>query len=326
MKAIQCVEWGPPERLALVDVNLPEPGAQDVRVRVEAAGVNFPDALIVQKKYQVQPPLPFTPGTEVAGTIDAVGSEVKHLKTGDRVAAIVGTGGFAQFVCAPAMLVAPLPDGVASDTAAAFTLTYATSHHALFDRGSLKAGETLAVLGAGGGVGLAAVELGKIAGAKVIAAASSDEKLAAAREHGADVSINYGRGDLREALKDATGGRGVDVIYDPVGGRYTEAALRSLAWRGRLLVIGFADGQIPQLPANLLLIKGTSAVGVFWGEFAKREPRENARMLGELFGWLAQGKLKPHVSRSYPLRETPQALEALLERRAVGKLVINPWS
>jgi len=326
MKAIQCVEWGLPERLALVDLDLPEPGARDVRVRVEAAGVNFPDALIVQKKYQVQPPLPFIPGTEVAGTIDAVGAEVKHLKSGDRVAAIVGTGGFAQFVCAPSTLVAPLPDGIASDTAAAFTLTYATSHHALFDRGSLKAGETLAVLGAGGGVGLAAVELGKIAGATVIAAASSDEKLAAAREHGADVSINYGRVELRDALKEATGGRGVDVIYDPVGGRYAESALRSLAWRGRLLVVGFADGQIPQLPANLLLIKGTSAVGVFWGEFARREPRENARMLGELFAWLAQGKLKPHVSRAYPLRETPQALEALLERRAVGKLVINPWS
>ena len=326
MKAIQCVEWGLPERLALVDVDLPEPGARDVRVRVEAAGVNFPDALIVQKKYQVQPPLPFIPGTEVAGTIDAVGAEVKHLKSGDRVAAIVGTGGFAQFVCAPATLVAPLPDGIASDTAAAFTLTYATSHHALFDRAGLKAGETLAVLGAGGGVGLAAVELGKIAGATVIAAASSDEKLAAAREHGADVSINYSRVELRDALKEATGGRGVDVIYDPVGGRYAESALRSLAWRGRLLVVGFADGQIPQLPANLLLIKGTSAVGVFWGEFARREPRENVRMMGELFAWLAQGKLKPHVSRAYPLRETPQALEALLERRAVGKLVINPWS
>lgn len=326
MKAIQCVEWGLPERLALVDLDLPEPGARDVRVRVEAAGVNFPDALIVQKKYQVQPPLPFIPGTEVAGTIDAVGPEVKHLKSGDRVAAIVGTGGFAQFVCAPATLVALLPDGIASDTAAAFTLTYATSHHALFDRGSLKAGETLAVLGAGGGVGLAAVELGKIAGATVIAAASSDEKLAAAREHGADVSINYGHVELRDALKEATGGRGVNVIYDPVGGRYAESALRSLAWRGRLLVVGFADGQIPQLPANLLLIKGTSAVGVFWGEFARREPRENAKMLGELFAWLAQGKLKPHVSRAYPLRETPQALEALLERRAVGKLVINPWS
>jgi NADPH2:quinone reductase len=324
MKAIQCVEWGTPERLVLADVALPEPGAGEVRVRVEAAGVNFPDALIVQKKYQVQPPLPFTPGTEVAGTVDAVGSNVTHLRVGQRVGAFVGLGGFAEFVCAPAAMVAPLPPGVSTEAAAAFTLTYATSHHALFDRGQLKAGETLAVLGAGGGVGLAAVELGKIAGARVIAVASSEDKLAAARAHGADTTINYGTDDLREALKAATAGKGADVIYDPVGGKHTEAALRSLAWRGRLLIVGFADGTIPQIPANLLLIKGTSAVGVFWGEFARREPQSNQAMLMELFGWLAQGRLKPHVSRRYPLAEAPQALTALLERRAVGKLVIVP--
>lgn len=324
MKAIQCVEWGTPERLVLADVALPEPGADEVRVRVEAAGVNFPDALIVQKKYQVQPPLPFIPGTEVAGTVDAVGSNVKHLKLGERVGAFVGLGGFAEFVCAPAAMVAPLPPGVSTEAAAAFTLTYATSHHALFDRGQLKAGETLAVLGAGGGVGLAAVELGKIAGARVIAVASSEDKLTAARAHGADATINYGSDDLREALKAATAGKGADVIYDPVGGRHTEAALRSLAWRGRLLVVGFADGNIPQIPANLLLIKGASAMGVFWGEFARREPQANRAMLMELFAWLAQGRLRPHVSRRYPLAEAPQALSALLERRAVGKLVIVP--
>ncbi len=324
MKAIQCVEWGLPERLALVDIPLPEPKAGEVRIRVEAAGVNFPDALIVQKKYQLQPPLPFIPGTEVAGTVDAVGPDVRRLKAGDRVGAFVGLGGFAEFVCAPSAMTAPLQPGVSAETAAAFTLTYATSHHALFDRGQLKAGETLAVLGAGGGVGLAAVELGKIAGARVIAVASSEEKLEAARTHGADDTINYVRSDLREALKSATGGKGVDVIYDPVGGKHTEAALRSLAWRGRLLVVGFADGEIPQIPANLLLIKGTSAVGVFWGEFAKREPQANQSMLTELFTWLAQGKLKPHVSRTYPLAEAPRALEALLDRRAVGKLVIKP--
>ncbi len=326
MKAIQCVEWGTPERLVLADVALPEPGADEVRVRVEAAGVNFPDALIVQKKYQVQPPLPFIPGTEVAGTVDAVGSNVKHLKLGERVGAFVGLGGFAEFVCAPAAMVAPLPPGVSTEAAAAFTLTYATSHHALFDRGQLKAGETLAVLGAGGGVGLAAVELGKIAGARVIAVASSEDKLTAARAHGADATINYGSDDLREALKAATAGKGADVIYDPVGGRHTEAALRSLAWRGRLLVVGFADGNIPQIPANLLLIKGASAVGVFWGEFARREPQANRAMLTELFGWLAQGKLKPHISQTYALADTPRALEALLARRAVGKLVIKPWN
>ena len=324
MKAIQCVEWGLPERLQLVELPLPEPRAGEVRIRVEAAGVNFPDALIVQKKYQLQPALPFTPGTEVAGTIDAVGADVKRLKPGDRVGAFVGLGGFAEFVCAPAAMTAPLLPGISTETAAAFTLTYATSHHALFDRGQLKAGETLVVLGAGGGVGLAAVELGKIAGARVIAVASSDEKLAAARAHGADETINYGSTDLREALKAVTGGKGADVIYDPVGGKHTEAALRSLAWRGRLLVVGFADGEIPQIPANLLLIKGTAAIGVFWGEFAKREPQANQAMLTELFTWLAQGRLKPHVSRSYPLADTPSALEALLARKAVGKLVIVP--
>jgi len=324
MKAIQCVEWGLPQRLQLVELPLPEPKAGEVRIRVEAAGVNFPDALIVQKKYQLQPPLPFTPGTEVAGTIDAVGADVKRLKPGDRVGAFVGLGGFAEFVCAPAAMTAPLLPGISTETAAAFTLTYATSHHALFDRGQLKAGESLVVLGAGGGVGLAAVELGKIAGARVIAVASSDEKLDAARAHGADDGINYGATDLREALKTATGGKGADVIYDPVGGRHTEAALRSLAWRGRLLVVGFADGEIPQIPANLLLIKGTSAIGVFWGEFAKREPQANQAMLTELFTWLAQGRLKPHVSRTYRLADTPLALEALLARKAVGKLVIVP--
>jgi len=324
MKAIQCVEWGLPGRLQLVELPLPEPRAGEVRIRVEAAGVNFPDALIVQKKYQLQPALPFTPGTEVAGTVDAVGTDVKRLKPGDRVGAFVGLGGFAEFVCAPAAMTAPLLPGISTETAAAFTLTYATSHHALFDRGQLKAGETLVVLGAGGGVGLAAVELGKIAGARVIAVASSDEKLAAARAHGADETINYGSTDLREALKAVTGGKGADVIYDPVGGKHTEAALRSLAWRGRLLVVGFADGEIPQIPANLLLIKGTAAIGVFWGEFAKREPQANQAMLTELFTWLAQGRLKPHVSRSYPLADTPSALEALLARKAVGKLVIVP--
>lgn len=324
MKAIQCVEWGMPDRLVLAEVPLPEPKAGEVRVRVEAAGVNFPDALIVQKKYQVQPPLPFTPGTEVAGVIDAVGADGAQRRPGDRVVAFVGLGGFAEFVCVPAAQTVPLPPAIASDVAAAFTLTYATSHHALFARGQLKPGETLAVLGAGGGVGLSAVELGKIGGARVLALASSEEKLAAARARGADVAIDYSKGDLRETLKAATDGRGVDVIYDPVGGRYTEAAVRSIAWRGRLLVVGFADGSIPQIPANLLLIKEASAVGVFWGEFARREPQANLAMLKELYGWLAEGRLKPHVSQRYALADAPRALEALLERRVVGKLVVAP--
>ncbi len=324
MKAIQCVEWGEPGKLVLADLPLPEPGPGQVRIRIAAAGVNFPDALIVQKKYQLQPRLPFVPGTEVAGTIDAVGSDVQQLKTGDRVIAFVGIGGFAEYVCTPAALVVPIPEGVSDEVAAAFTLTYATSHHALFDRGQLKAGETLLVLGAGGGVGLAAVELGKVAGASVIAAASSAEKLAAAKQHGADELIDYAATDLREAVKALTDGNGADVIYDPVGGPTTGAAVRSLAWRGRLLVVGFAQGEIPQIPANLLLLKGASAVGVFWGEFAKREPKSNFAMMKELFAWLAQGKIKPHVSRIYPLADTPRALEALLARNVVGKLVVRP--
>ncbi len=324
MKAIQCVEWGEPSKLVLADLPLPEPGPGQVRIRIAAAGVNFPDALIVQKKYQLQPKLPFVPGTEVAGTVDGVGDEVRHLKNGDRVIAFVGIGGFAEYVCAPAALAVAIPNGVSDEVAAAFTLTYATSHHALFDRGQLKGGETLLVLGAGGGVGLAAVELGKAAGARVIAAASSQDKLAAAREQGADELINYATQDLREAVKSLTNGNGIDVIYDPVGGPGTEAAVRSLAWRGRLLVVGFAQGEIPQVAANLLLLKGASAVGVFWGEFAKREPKANFAMLSELFKWLAQGKLKPHVSRIYALAETPQALQALLDRAVIGKLVIRP--
>jgi NADPH2:quinone reductase len=324
MKAIQCVKWGMPDQLVLAELPLPQPRAGEVRIRVAAAGVNFPDALIVQKKYQIQPPLPFIPGTEVAGSVDAIGEGVSRLKAGDRVLAFVGVGAFAQFVCAPAALTIPLPPGVGDEAAAAFTLTYATSHHALYDRAQIKSGETLLVLGAGGGVGLAAVELGKLAGARVIAAASSEEKLAAARAHGADELINYSTADLRESVKALTGGKGADVIYDPVGGPLTEAALRSIAWRGRFLVVGFAQGEIPAIAANLLLLKGASAVGVFWGDFAKREPQANAAMLTELFSWLVQGKLKPHVSWVATLAETPKVLEALLQRKVVGKVVIRP--
>ena len=324
MKAIQCVQWGGPEKLQLSECPLPAPAAGEVRIRVDAAGVNFPDALIIQKKYQLQPPLPFTPGTEVAGTVDAVGEGVGRVKAGDRVVAFVGIGGFAEYVCAAQAQVAPLPPGVDAAVAAGFTLTYATSQHALVERGQLKAGETLLVLGAGGGVGLAAVELGKLAGARVIAAASSPEKLDAARRAGADELIDYSQADLREAVKAMTDGRGVDVVYDPVGGQYTAAALRTLGWRGRLLVIGFAAGDIPQIPANLLLLKEVSAVGVYWGEFAKRDPSGNRRLLAQLSGWLAEGRLRPLVSREYPLAETPQALQDLLARRAVGKLVIRP--
>jgi NADPH2:quinone reductase len=323
MKAVVCSEWGGPEKLRIGELPLPEPKAGEVRLKVLAAGVNFPDALIIQKKYQVQPPLPFVPGTEVAGVVDAVGDGVS-LATGTRVVAFVGTGGFAEYVCVNAAATIPLPAGVPDELAAGFTMTYATSHHALADRAQLKAGETLLVLGAGGGVGLAAVELGKLAGARVIAAASTDEKLAACHAAGADALINYSTLDLRESVKTLTEGRGADVVYDPVGGGYTEPALRSLAWRGRLLVVGFANGEIPSIRINLLLLKEASLVGVYWGEFARREPNANARMIGELMGWLAQGRLKPRVSHVYALHETPRALDELLHRRAIGKLVIRP--
>ena len=324
MKAVHCIEWGGPQQLLLVDVPMPQPRPGEIRIRVRAAGVNFPDALIIQRKYQVQPPLPFIPGTEVAGTVDAIGEGVRQVKTGDRVVAFVGLGGFAEYVCAPAAQVAALPDNVGDEVAAAFTLTYATSHHALIDRAQLKSRETLLVLGAGGGVGLAAVQIGKLIGARVIAAASTDEKLAAAHAAGADALINYSQLELREAIKTITDGKGVDVIYDPVGGAYTEPALRSIAWRGRLLVVGFANGEIPQIPANLLLIKGASAIGVFWGEFARREPAANQMLMASLFGWLSQGRLAPQVSQTFPLSDTAKALEALLQRRAIGKLVIKP--
>lgn len=323
MRAVVCSEWGGPDKLRVGELPLPEPKAGEVRLQVRAAGVNFPDALIIQKKYQVQPPLPFVPGTEVAGTIDAVGEGVR-LAPGTRVVAFVGTGGFAEYVCVNAAQTIPLPAGVSDEVAAGFTMTYATSHHALADRAQLKAGETLLVLGAAGGVGLAAVELGKLAGARVIAAASTDEKLAACHAAGADALINYSTLDLRESVRTLTEGKGADVVYDPVGGGYTEPALRSLAWRGRLLVVGFANGEIPSIRTNLLLLKEASLVGVYWGEFAKRDPTANARMIGELMTWLAQGRLKPRVSHVYPLHDTPRALDDLLHRRAIGKLVIRP--
>ncbi len=323
MKAIVCSDWGGPEKLQLTDLPLPQPKAGEVRLRVLAAGVNFPDALIIQKKYQLQPPLPFVPGTEVAGVVDAVG-EGTGATIGTRVVAFVGIGGFAEYVCVDAASTIPLPAGVADEVAAGFTMIYATSHHALYDRGQLRAGETLLVLGAAGGVGLAAVELGKLAGARVIAAASSDEKLAACRAAGADELINYSTQELRESIKSLTAGAGTEVVYDPVGGDLAAPALRALGWRGRYLVVGFAAGEIPAIRLNLLLLKEASLVGVYWGEFAKREPQRNTKMIGELMGWLAQGKLKPLVSNVYALDETPRAIGDLLQRRAIGKLVIRP--
>jgi len=324
MKAIICEQWGGPESLKLMDVALPEPGPRQVRIRVAAAGVNFPDVLIIQKKYQMQPALPFSPGAEIAGTITALGAEVQGLKVGTPVAALCGIGGFAEECVVDAALVMPLPPGVPMTLAASLVLAYGTSWHALRDRAALKAGETLLVLGAAGGVGLAAVEIGKAIGARVIAAASTAQKLAICGEHGADECINYVDEDLREALKKVTGGKGVDVVFDPVGGNWTEAAFRSIAWRGRHLVIGFADGNVPALPLNLPLLKGASLVGVFWGEFAKREPRANAAGIQEILGWIGAGKLRPRISRQYSLAEAPQALTDMAARKVIGKVVVVP--
>lgn len=322
MRAIQCVEWGQPEALQLNQIELPPPGPGQVLVRVAAAGVNFPDLLIVQKKYQMQPPLPFTPGAELAGEVLALGEGVSHLRVGQAVAALAMTGGFAEQALVPAAQCMPLPPGLEPALAASFTLAYGTSWHALRDRCALAAGETLLVLGAAGGVGLAAVEIGKAIGARVIAVASTDEKRAICMRHGADAAIGYEA--LREQVKQLTEGRGVDVVYDAVGGAQAEAAIRSMAWRGRYAVVGFASGEIPSIPLNLLLLKGSSLVGVFWGEWVKREPKAWGRGLAELMGWLQAGQLKPLISRRYALAETPQALRDLAERRVSGKIVIEP--
>jgi NADPH2:quinone reductase len=324
MKAVLCKEWGPAEKLVVEEVAAREPSPGEVRIRVRAAGVNFPDVLIIQKKYQVQPALPFTPGSEGAGEVISVGAGVTSVKPGDRVIVYSGVGSFAEEIIAPAEKVVPMPAGLSFEVAAAFTLTYGTSWHAVRDRAALKPGETMLVLGAAGGVGLSAVEIGKAIGARVIAAASTDEKLAVCREHGADATINYEKEDLREAIKRETGGKGPDVIYDPVGGKFAEPAFRSIGWRGRYLVIGFANGQIPALPLNLMLLKGASVVGVFWGEFTKREPAANAAGMAEMLGWLAQGKLRPHISGTYRLDQVAQALNDMSARKVTGKILIVP--
>lgn len=324
MKAILCKSWGLPETLVVEELPDVVPGPGEIAIDVQAAGVNFPDVLVIQNKYQFKPELPFTPGSELAGIVRAVGEGVTQFKQGDKVLAFVSQGAFAQQIAVPAKMAMPMPPGLDFDTAAAVTLTYGTSHHAVVDRAQLKAGETMLVLGAAGGVGLAAIEIGKALGARVIAAASSDEKLAVCREHGADVTINYSTQDLREAVKEATGGKGPDVIYDPVGGIYAEPAFRSIAWRGRYLVIGFANGEIPKLPLNLPLLKGASIVGVFWGEFAKREPKANLAAMFQLMTWMAEGKIRPHISARYALADTPRALNDMAARKVTGKVVIQP--
>ena len=300
----------------------PTPAAGQVLVRIEAASLNFPDLLIVQNKYQFKPELPFVPGAEFAGVVEALGDGVQGLQVGQAVACLAGTGGFATHTLAPAALCMPLPPGFPAVDAAAFIMTYATSHHALIDRGQLQPGETLLVLGAAGGVGTAAIQIGKARGARVIAAASSDDKCDLCRQIGADATVNYSRENLRETLKTLTQGRGPDVIYDPVGADLAEQAFRSIAWRGRYLVIGFAGGPIPALPLNLPLLKGASIVGVFWGDFAKREPRANTAMMEELVRWYGQGKVKPVIDSTLPMRELKAAYARMGSRAVKGKLVL----
>ncbi|MFO7275447.1 MAG: NADPH:quinone oxidoreductase family protein [Pseudomonadota bacterium] len=324
MKALVCREFGPIDALAVLDVPDPVPGPGQVLVRVSAAGVNFPDALIVQGKYQYRPPLPFVPGVEAAGTVTAVGEGVQHVRPGDPVVAVCGLGAFAESVVAAADSVLPLPPGLDVEHAAALPLTYGTVYHALLDRAHLRQGETLLVLGAGGGIGIAAVELGKLMGATVIAAASSQEKLQAAADRGADHLVNYAEEDLRARLREITRGGGVDVVCDPVGGPHAEAALRSTGWNGRYLVVGFAAGTIPQIALNIPLLKGSAVVGVFWGEFRRREPQRAREELERLIEWAWEDRLRPLITARHALIDGREALYALLERRATGKQILRP--
>ena len=310
------------DALTWKELPTPTPSAGEVLVEIHAASLNFPDLLIVQNKYQMKPALPFVPGSEYAGVVQAIGAGVTHLKVGQPVACLSGTGGFATHTLAPAALCMPLPAGFPMVDAAAFIMIYATSHHALVDRAQLKAGETVLILGAAGGVGTSAIQIAKACGARVIAAASSDDKCALCTSIGADATINYTSSNLREAVKTLTAGKGPDVIYDPVGGDYSEQAFRSIGWRGRYLVVGFAAGPIPSLPLNLALLKGASIVGVFWGDFSKREPKANAAMMAELAQWYGQGKIKPVIDRTMPMAELKAAFAHMGSRGVKGKLVM----
>jgi NADPH2:quinone reductase len=310
------------DSLTWKNLPMPVPGPGQVLIEIKAASLNFPDSLIVQNKYQIKPPLPFVPGSEYAGTVQAVGEGVTRLHVGQSVACLSGTGGFGTHTVAPAALCMTLPSGFSFEDAAAFIMTYATSHHALVDRAQLKAGETVLVLGAAGGVGTAAIQIAKACGARVIAAASTDDKCALCRQLGADATVNYQTTDLREALKALTAGTGPDVVYDPVGGDLAEPAFRAIAWRGRYLVVGFAAGPIPALPLNLMLLKGASVVGVFWGDFAKREPQANAAMMHELANWYLQGKIKPVIDRVLPMANLKTAFALMASRNVKGKLVL----
>jgi NADPH2:quinone reductase len=323
MRAVLCKELGPPDKLVVENVPSLKPGKGQAVVAVRAAGVNFPDTLIIQGKYQFKPEPPFSPGGEVAGTVKEAGEGVSGVKPGDRVIAASTWGGFAEEMLVEADRLVPMPDAMDFVAASAFILTYGTSYHALKDRAQLRPGETLLVLGASGGVGLAAIQLGKAMGARVIAAASSESKLAVCRENGADETINYAADDLRTRVKAITAGRGVDVVYDPVGGPYSEPALRDMAWNGRFLVVGFAAGDIPKVPLNLALLKGCAIVGVFWGAFTRNEPEHNRRNNQELMDLYLAGKVKPHIHATYPLERAAEALNEVLNKRVSGKVVLT---
>ncbi|MGF1560532.1 MAG: NADPH:quinone oxidoreductase family protein [Flavobacteriaceae bacterium] len=323
MKAIRCKSYGPPSGLVLEEIDALKAGPKEVVVQVKACGLNFPDTLIIQGLYQLKPELPFTPGSDIAGIVKEVGEGVSHLKVGQEVFGFVPYGGLAEEVIVPSNACFSKPSQMEFPVAASFLMAYGTSYHALKDRAHLRQGETLLVMGASGGVGLAAVELGKLMGAKVIAAASTDEKLKLCKAYGADETINYSTQDLKTILKEMTRGKGIDVVYDPVGGEYTEAALRAIAWNGRFLVIGFAAGVIPKIALNLPLLKGASIVGVFWGGFAMKEPQANMENTTTLIQWYAKGKLKPHIDRIYPIHETAIALEEMMGRKVMGKLVVD---
>ena len=331
MRAILCKDYGPPESLVLEDIESPTAGENDVVIKVHNAAVNYPDILVIQNLYQIKPPLPFSPGGEVSGEVIASGDKVDTLKIGDRVMAVIGTGGFREEIAVPASLCMPIPDSLDFKLAAAMGLTYGTSYHALKDRARIQSGETLFIMGASGGVGLAAVELGKSMGARVIAAASSEDKLQVCRDHGADATLLYKTGGLSpdeqkafsEEVKNLTDGKGVDVVYDAIGGDYAEPAVRAMAWGGRYLVVGFVAGYIPNIPLNLTLLKGTSLVGVFWGRFNAEQPKDARQNIIDLLRLLQEGNIKPHISGVYSLEDAAKALRQMAERKVMGKLVID---
>jgi NADPH2:quinone reductase len=324
MKAVLCTHFGPPEELELTDIPAPQPGPGEAVVRIAAAALNFFDTLIIAGKYQQKPPFPFSPVAEFAGTVESIGSGVTEVAVGDRVMSFSGWGAAREAIAVPARQLVKLPDQLDFERAAALCITYGTSLYALRERAQLKAGETLAVLGAAGGTGLAAVELGKMMGARVIACASSDEKLALAQQHGADELVNYAAEDFRGALTRAAGEHGIDVVYDPVGGPYAEPAVRALAWLGRYLVVGFTAGDIPKLPLNLVLLKGCDIRGVFWGQWSKREPQAQHALLGDVARACVDGKLRVHVHAVYPLAEIATAMKAIADRKVMGKILLRP--